>query len=106
MYKYIFYVLALFLSFTTSAQEIEKKWQLSSSNKDYLELKGGSYELHISSDSLKQKGDYLVQDNFIFLFENGSDSPTKRFVIETKTDSTYFKEQRKSLFVFRFKQSY
>ena len=63
MYKYIFYVLALFLSFTTSAQEIEKKWQLSSSNKDYLELKGGSYELHISSDSLKQKGDYLVQDN-------------------------------------------
>ncbi|UGS20780.1 NupC/NupG family nucleoside CNT transporter [Flavobacterium cyclinae] len=88
MYKYIFYVIALFLSFTTSAQEIEKKWQLSSSNKDYLELKGGSYELNITSDSLIQKGDYLVQDNFIFLFENGSDSPTKRFVIETKTDST------------------
>lgn len=88
MYKYIFYVVTLFLSITTSAQEIEKKWQLSSSNKDYLELKEGSYELLISSDSLKQKGDYLVQDNFIFLFENGSDSPTKRFIIETKTDST------------------
>lgn len=80
--------MALFLSFATSAQEIEKKWQLSSSNKDYLDLKGGTYELNISTDSLKQKGDYLVQDNFIFLFENGSDSPTKRFVIETKTDST------------------
>lgn len=88
MCKYIFYVLALFLSFTTSAQEIEKKWQLSSSNKDYLDLKGGTYELNISTDSLSQKGDYLVQDNFIFLFENGSDSPTKRFIIETKTDST------------------
>ncbi|RTL13527.1 MAG: Na+ dependent nucleoside transporter [Flavobacteriaceae bacterium] len=88
MCKYIFYVLALFLSFTTSAQEIEKKWQLSSSNKDYLDLKGGTYELNISTDSLNQKGDYLVQDNFIFLFENGSDSPTKRFIIETKTDST------------------
>lgn len=88
MSKYIFYVMALFLSFATSAQEIEKKWQLSSSNKDYLDLKGGTYELNISTDSLKQKGDYLVQDNFIFLFENGSDSPTKRFVIETKTDST------------------
>lgn len=80
--------MALFLSFTTSAQEIEKKWQLSSSNKDYLDLKGGTYELNISTDSLSQKGDYLVQDNFIFLFENGSDSPTKRFIIETKTDST------------------
>ncbi|WP_445715597.1 NupC/NupG family nucleoside CNT transporter [Flavobacterium sp.] len=88
MYKYIFYVLALFLSFTTSAQEIEKKWQLSSSNEDYLELKEGNYELNISSDSLNQKGDYLIQDDFIFLFENGSDSPTKRFIIETKTDST------------------
>ena len=100
MSKYIFYVLALFLSFTTSAQEIEKKWQLSSSNKDYLELKGGSYELHISSDSLKQKGDYLVQDNFIFLFENGSDSPTKRFVIETKTDSTLTLKNRGKAYSF------
>lgn len=88
MYKNIIYIIALLFSVTIGAQEIEKKWQLSSSQQDYLELKGGSYELNISTDSLKQKGDYLVQDNFIFLFENGADSPTKRFVIETKTDST------------------
>lgn len=88
MNKNIFFIIALLFSITIGAQEIEKKWQLSSSQKDYLELKGGSYELNISTDSIKQKGDYLVQDNFIFLFENGSDSPTKRFVIETKTDST------------------
>ena len=88
MYKNIIYIIALLFSISVGAQEIEKKWQLSSSQKDYLELKGGSYELNISTDSLNQKGDYLVQDNFIFLFENGSDSPTKRFVIETKTDST------------------
>lgn len=88
MHKYIFYVIAILFSFTMTAQEIEKKWQLSSSEKDYLELKGGSYELQLSTDSLNQKGDYLVQDKYIFLFENGSDSPTKRFAIETKTDST------------------
>lgn len=88
MHKYILYVIAILFSFTMSAQEIEKKWQLSSSEKDYLELKGGSYELKLSTDSLNQKGDYLVQDKYIFLFENGSDSPTKRFIIETKTDST------------------
>src|SRR5690606_27919861 len=29
-----------------------------------------------------------IQDKYLFLFENGSDSPTKRFRIETKTDST------------------
>ena len=44
--------------------------------------------MKLSSDSLFQKGDYLVQDKYLFLFENNSDSPTKRFVIEAATDST------------------
>lgn len=89
MLKKLFFLVAVLFSFNIiNAQEIEKKWQLSSSEKDYLELQKGSYKLQIANDSLNQKGDYLVQDNFIFLFENGSDSPTKRFVIETKTDST------------------
>jgi len=89
MFKKIVLLLAVFFSFTViNAQEIEKKWQLSSSESDYLELQKGSYKLQIANDSINQKGDYLVQENFIFLFENGSDSPTKRFVIEAKTDST------------------
>lgn len=89
MFKKIVFLLAVFFSFTFSnAQEIEKKWQLSTSENDYLELQKGSYKLQIANDSINQKGDYLVQDNFIFLFENGSDSPTKRFVIEAQTDST------------------
>ena len=89
MFKKIVLLVAVFFSFhALNAQEIEKKWQLSSSENDYLELQKGSYKLQIATDSINQKGDYLVQDNFIFLFENGSDSPTKRFVIEAKTDST------------------
>ena len=89
MFKKIVFLLAVLCSFNViNAQEIEKKWQLSSSENDYLELQKGSYKLQIATDSINQKGDYLVQDNFIFLFENGSDSPTKRFVIEAKTDST------------------
>ncbi|MDP2159994.1 MAG: nucleoside transporter C-terminal domain-containing protein [Flavobacterium sp.] len=85
--KIIFLTLTLLFSVGFSAQELEKKWQLSSSKTDYLELKEGGYELKISSDSLTQKGDYLVQDNYLFLFENGSDAPTKRFTIESKSDS-------------------
>lgn len=88
MYKKLFlFALTILFSVGLSAQELEKKWQLSSSKTDYLELKEGGYELKISSDSLTQKGDYLVQDNFLFLFENGSDAPTKRFTIESKSDS-------------------
>lgn len=87
MIKKIILTLVLFLGFTLiNAQEIEKKWQLG--DNDYLELNEGSYQLKLSSDSLFQKGDYLVQDKYLFLFENNSDSPTKRFVIEAKTDST------------------
>jgi concentrative nucleoside transporter, CNT family len=85
--KLILLTLTLLFSVGFSAQELEKKWQLSSSKTDYLELKEGGYELKISSDSLTQKGDYLVQDNYLFLFENGSDAPTKRFTIESKSDS-------------------
>lgn len=85
--KIILLTLTLFFSIVFNAQELEKKWQLSSSESDYLELKQGSYELQISSDSLTQKGDYLVQDNYLFLFENGADAPTKRFTITAKSDS-------------------
>jgi CNT family concentrative nucleoside transporter len=89
MFKKIALLLAVVFSLNAlNAQEIEKKWQLSTSENDYLELQKGSYSLQITTDSINQKGDYLVQENFIFLFENGSDSPTKRFVIEAKTDST------------------
>jgi CNT family concentrative nucleoside transporter len=88
MYKKIIVLtLTLLFSLGFNAQELEKKWQLSSSESDYLELKQGSYELKISSDSLTQKGDYLVQDNYLFLFENGADAPTKRFTITAKSDS-------------------
>src|SRR5690606_29873222 len=58
------------------------------SENDFLELKEGTFSLKLSNDSIVRKGDYLIQDKYLFLFENGSDSPTKRFRIETKTDST------------------
>ena len=101
MYKKII-SLALILLFSLSfnAQELEKKWQLSSTETDYLELKEGVYDLKISSDSLAQKGDYLVQDNFLFLFENGSDAPTKRFTIESKSDSLLTLKSRDKAYSF------
>ncbi|MGV7106320.1 NupC/NupG family nucleoside CNT transporter [Flavobacterium sp. U410] len=86
--KISFLIFFCLFSIGIFAQEIEKKWQLQSSQNDYLELNKGTYQLKLSSDSIFQKGDYWIQDNYLFLFENGSDSPTKRFLIETKTDST------------------
>lgn len=88
MLKNLIYIVTLFLGLSLSAQEIEKKWQLSNAERSYLELKDGKYEWRLTNDSIPQKGDYLLQEKALFLFENGSDSPTKRFVIETQSDST------------------
>lgn len=89
MNKRIFiFFLVLFCALQFNAQELEKKWQLQSSENDFLELKEGTFSLKLSNDSIVRKGDYLIQDKYLFLFENGSDSPTKRFRIETTTDST------------------
>ena len=71
----------LFCVFQLNAQELEKKWQLQSSENDFLELKEGTFSLKLSTDGVVRKGDYLIQDKYLFLFENGSDSPTKRFRI-------------------------
>lgn len=88
MYKKLLLLsMVLFCTMCMFSQELEKKWHLNTSKTDYLELKEGQYFLNISSDSITQKGDYLIQDNFLFLFENGSDAPTKRFTITTKSDS-------------------
>ena len=88
MKKHLFIFTFIFIAMFNNAQEIEKKWQLTTKNTDYLELSKGNYELKMAQDSVFQKGEYLLQQNTLFLFENGSDSPTKRFIIETKTDST------------------
>jgi CNT family concentrative nucleoside transporter len=88
MYKKLLLLsIVLFCVMGTFAQELEKKWQLDTSKNDYLELKEGRYILNITSDSITQKGDYLIQENYLFLFENGADAPTKRFTITAKSDS-------------------
>ncbi len=69
MLKNIFLLVTLAFSLTNiSAQEIEKKWQSKNASSDFLELKEGTYNLKLASDSIAQNGDYLIQDKFLFLF--------------------------------------
>lgn len=88
------------LIFSFSAQNLEQKWTLSNSTDDYIEFSDGFYKLAITSDSLNQKGDYQIQDKFIFLYENGSDAPTKRFKINSTTDSTLQLENKGKTYSF------
>jgi CNT family concentrative nucleoside transporter len=81
-------------------QELEKKWKLSPSEDDFLELKAGSYQLSIAEDSLSQSGDYLIQENFLFLFDSGAVAPTSRFAITQKTDSTLVLKSRDKAYAF------
>jgi concentrative nucleoside transporter, CNT family len=80
-------LLALFSLLPVFGQNLEQKWQLQASKTDFLELKEGHYELSLEKDSLHQTGDYQTQNNFLFLYENQSDAPTKRFTITQSSDS-------------------
>ncbi|MFA7274808.1 MAG: nucleoside transporter C-terminal domain-containing protein [Crocinitomicaceae bacterium] len=80
-------LLALFSLFPVFGQNLEQKWQLQASKTDFLELKDGHYELSLKKDSLHQTGDYQTQNNFLFLYENQADAPTKRFTITQASDS-------------------
>ena len=70
MFKKIVLLLAVVAScFASNAQEIEKKWQLSESKKDFVEFEKGKYNISIEKDSLIHEGEYLIQENFIFLYK-------------------------------------
>lgn len=84
MYKRIIVFITLLTCFFTQAQELERKWQLQSSENDFLELKEGTFSLKLSNDSIVRKGDYLIQDKYLFLFENGSIPLPKDFESKPK----------------------
>src|SRR5690606_7451886 len=87
------FLLSLFSFFaiicTTSSQEIEKDWQLSSSTQNgSLNFDNGDFELSLPNDTLHIKGSYIYQNNnLIFYFTEPEDSIAKYKVLQL-TDST------------------
>lgn len=55
MYKRIIVFITLLTCFFTQAQELERKWQLQSSENDFLELKEGTFSLKLSNDSIVRR---------------------------------------------------
>jgi CNT family concentrative nucleoside transporter len=88
MHKKLLLLFLLFSCAFLSAQNVEKKWQYQTNQNEYLELKDGTFKIHLPSDSLILEGDYTLQGKQLFLFQETEESHTKRFKIETLTDST------------------
>jgi CNT family concentrative nucleoside transporter len=84
---FVFLFITVFV-INSNAQEIQSKWELKSSKGDFLELKDGNFTLQISKDSIHQTGDYLLQEENLFLFGNNTNYPTRRFSLSNFTDST------------------
>ncbi|WGD33615.1 nucleoside transporter C-terminal domain-containing protein [Olleya sp. YS] len=111
MKKYTLAIVAIFMSLTLGfAQDIEKEWQLDASQttldstsldiskNDVLRLKEGAFSHNNYS------GDYLFQNNVLmFYYDNPSDI-TKRFKVQTLTDSTLVFKERESVFSFKIKE--
>lgn len=92
--KFNFTLLILFIFQFFYAQNLDKKWELSTNKSDFIELKEGAFTCKISADSLLTSGDYVVQGNQLFLFEKNADVPSKRMSIKTQTDSTLVLENK------------
>jgi CNT family concentrative nucleoside transporter len=89
MCRNLYISLCFLLSFSfLSAQEIQKKWFQENNQNEYIIFNGSEYESRFHNDSLVRKGDFTLQSNFLFLYENQSDAPTKKYTIQNFTDST------------------
>jgi CNT family concentrative nucleoside transporter len=91
------------LVFSFHSQNLEQKWLVENTTDDFLEFQEGKYSLNFLGDSLTQTGDYQVYDNFIFLYENASAAPTKRFLLKSNTDSTLEFENKGKSYTFKAK---
>ena len=86
----ILYISLYFLmSFSfLNAQEIQKKWFQDNNQNEYIIFNGTEYESRFQYDSLLRRGDFILQSKFLFLYENQSDTPTKKYKVQNFTDST------------------
>jgi CNT family concentrative nucleoside transporter len=80
--KNIFFL--FFISIFSFGQTFEKSWTNTNETIVFEKTKF----THKVSDSLTIAGDYFKNENFLLLFENGSESPTKRYEISNFSDST------------------
>ena len=74
-----------------NAQEIQKKWFLENNQDEYITFENSQYISSFNNDSLVRKGDYIIQSNFLFLYENQAD--VKVFVVnyENQADLMVYK---------------
>ena len=82
--------LAIFLALSsTTAQELEKTWESTSSESIYSTLEFNKGEFNFSSKSANDlEGDYMYQNNLLVLYHNDSLNSIKRYKISELTDST------------------
>ena len=82
--------LAIFLVLSsTTAQELEKTWESTSSESIYSTLEFNKGEFNFSSKSANDlEGDYMYQNNLLVLYHNDSLNSIKRYKISELTDST------------------
>lgn len=82
MKKILYLILAI--SFFGSSQNIDKTWK---NDKQEITFESNKFIFKIA-DTLTISGDFLINNNFLFLFENASDAPTKRYTVTNFSDST------------------
>jgi len=99
-----FFVIALFSIHFLTAQEIEKKWQITSVKNsqnqspleikpdDFLSLKKGEFIFKL--DSKTSTGDYIHQNNLLIFYYNTPQDTIRKYKISALTDSTFVMKEK------------
>lgn len=99
-----FFVIALFSLHFITAQEIEKKWQITSVENsqnqspleikpdDFLSLKKGEFNFKLASKT--STGDYIHQNNLLVFYYNTPQDTIRKYKISALTDSTFVMKEK------------
>ena len=116
--KHFLSCLIILISAISFGQDIDQKWQFEAiqkndsniiqtdSNIDYLKLENNQFVYELAAkDSLKAKGDYILQNDLLIFYYTKPNDTIRRYRITEHTDSTLVFTENETRYSFKRKNS-
>ena len=111
--RQLLYVLIAFFAISSSAQQLEKKWQFADvitegeslfyiDDSDILQLNNGEFNYQITAkNNLKASGNYIHQNNLLVFYYDSPKDTIRKYKITELTDSTLVFDEKGITYKFK-----